>query len=55
MKMTTTKLNEFAWVCVGGTVENNAAPVSAVHLTKEGDIIVNTAKLKDIILIEKGQ
>ena len=55
MKMTTTKLNEFAWVCVGVAVENNAAPVSAVHLTKEGDIIVNTAKLKDIVLIEKGQ
>ena len=42
----------YAW---GVAVENNAAPVSAAHLTKEGDIIVNTAKLKDIILIEKEQ
>ena len=48
----TTKLNDFARVFVGAGGKKNSSPA---YLTKEGDIIVGTAKLKDIVLIEKEQ
>ena len=51
----TTKLNEFARIYVGSAGKKNTTPVPEAYLKKEGDIIVNTVKLKDIVLIEKEQ